>query len=126
MTNAIAAHASPVSTVLTQAVAQIAQRLELTNKELGLIIGISQPSASRLLRGHYFLPEGSKEWEMSALLVRLYRGLYSIVGNSDELARTWLNSENTAFAGQMPHRAIQRVDGLVFACEYVDAHRAPL
>jgi len=109
--------------VLTQAVAETARRLELGSSALKSVIGTSQPTASRLLNGKYALSEGSKEWELSAHFVRLYRSLSSLVGN-DELARAWLNSPNQAFDGQHPTEVIKRIDGLLHACEYLDAHRA--
>jgi hypothetical protein len=110
--------------VLTAAVAETARRLKLRSTELTAIIGISQPSASRLLNGRYQLPEGGKPWELGAHLVRLYRSLHSLVGGDDELARTWLRSANAAFGNRVPLDVIRTVDGLVHACDYVDAHRA--
>jgi hypothetical protein len=68
--------------------------------------------------------ENSKEWELSALFVRLYRGLFLIVGNNNQLSKNWLRSLNRAFADQQAIAAIKSVQGLVYACEYVDAHRA--
>lgn len=112
------------SRVLTSAVAQTAQRLEIGPSHLARVIGVSQPVASRLLNGRYAIKESTKEWELSALFVRLYRGLFSIVGNSDELAKDWLRSPNRAFGEQAPIETIKSVQGLVHACEYVDAHRA--
>ncbi|MCL4744042.1 MAG: DUF2384 domain-containing protein [Burkholderiaceae bacterium] len=123
-------HASSVETarsrsaVLGGALAQTARRIGVGPTELGRIIGVSQPTASRLLAGNYALKEGSKEWELAALLVRLYRGLFAIVGDSDQLAKDWLGSANRAFGGKPPIEAIRSVQGLVHACEYVDAHRA--
>jgi hypothetical protein len=110
--------------VLTQAVKEVAHRLELKSAELGNVIGTSQPTASRLVNGKYLLAEGSKEWELSAHLVRLYRSLSSMVDGDDNLARTWLRSPNRSFGERLPAEAIKRVDGLLHACEYLDAHRA--
>jgi hypothetical protein len=110
--------------VLTQAVAETTRRLKLRTTELTGIIGISQPSASRLLHGKFTLAEGGKPWELGTHLVRLYRSLASMVGGDDELARTWLKSVNQAFGGRTPLEAIRTVEGLVHACDYVDAHRA--
>lgn len=112
------------SRVLSAAVAEAARRLELGSTDLKHIIGTSQPSASRLLRGIYALRAGSKEWELAAHLVRLYRSLSSLVGGDDELARRWLKSANKAFGGDTPMQTIKRVDGLLHACEYLDVHRA--
>lgn len=122
----VAAVADERSRVLTAAVAETARQLDIGPSDLARIIGVSQPSASRLLGGLFFIKDGTKEWELAALFIRLYRGLYSIVGNSDPLARAWLKSENRIFGGQLPLDAIKKTQGLVHACDYVDAHRATL
>lgn len=110
--------------VLSMATVNAATRLELTTSDLERILGISQASASRLMRGGFLLKEKSKPWEMALLLVRLYRGLASIVGNDDVLAGKWLRSPNRAFDNALPYDRIQSAIGLVAACDYVDAHRA--
>ncbi len=110
--------------VLTQAVVEAARRLAIGPSDIAEVIGKSQPTASRLLSGKYLLADGKKEWELSAHFVRLYRSLSSVVGGNDELAREWLNSPNRAFDGQMPMAVIKRVEGLIHACEYLDARRA--
>lgn len=112
------------SRVLTGALAETARRLKLRSTELTAIVGISQPTASRLLNGKFLLAEGSKPWELAAHFVRLYRSLFSLVGGDDELAQAWLRSANAAFAGRPPLEVIRTVDGLVHACDYLDAHRA--
>lgn len=110
--------------VLTQALAEAVRRLGLKSTQLKTIIGTSQPTASRLLNGKYTLVADSKSWELGAHLVRLYRSLSAMVGGDDALARDWLNSANDAFDGRSPLLVIQRVDGLVHACDYLDAYRA--
>lgn len=114
------------SSVLTQAVAETAKHLGIGSTDLAPIIGISQPSASKLMNGKFTIKEGTTTWQLSALLVRLYRGLFSIVGNSDELAREWLISRNRAFNDRIPLEEIKTILGLVAACDYIDAHRAPV
>jgi len=110
--------------VLTAAVAETARRLKLKTTELTAIIGVSQATASRLLNGKYQLATTGKSWELGAHLVRLYRSLSSMVGGNDELAQAWLRSSNQAFGGRVPLDEIRSVEGLVHACDYVDAHRA--
>jgi hypothetical protein len=112
------------SRVLSTAVIEAARRLQLGSTDLNAIIGTSQPSASRLLNGKYFIPEGSKTWELSAHFVRLYRSVSSLVGGDDDLARSWLKSANQAFDNRQPLDVVKRVDGLLHVCEYLDAHRA--
>ncbi|MDJ0926650.1 MAG: DUF2384 domain-containing protein [Gammaproteobacteria bacterium] len=110
--------------VLTRAVAEAARRLGLKSTRLKAILGVSQPTASRLLNGKFTLAPGTKTWELAAQLVRLYRSLSSLVGGEDELARAWLTSPNRAFDGREPLAMIVSVEGLVHVCDYVDAHRA--
>ena len=112
------------SRVLSTAVVEAARRLGLGSTDLTAIIGTSQPSASRLLNGKYFIPEGSKTWELSAHFIRLYRSVSSLVGGNDELARSWLKSGNQAFDNRHPLEVVKRVDSLLHVCEYLDAHRA--
>ena len=114
------------SVVLSNAVAETAKRLDIGPSDLAAIIGISQSSASRMLAaGGFRLKDGTPEWQLSALLIRLYRGLFSIVGNNDALAKEWLSSANRAFDGRKPIDVIKNnIVGLVSACDYVDAHRA--
>ncbi len=116
--------ASQRQRVLTQAVVEASHRLELGSTDIWGVIGTSQPTASRLLNGKTWLREGTKEWELGAHFVRLYRSLSSLVGGNDELARAWLKTPNRAFDDQLPLAAIKRIDGLLHACEYLDAHRA--
>jgi uncharacterized protein (DUF2384 family) len=110
--------------VLTSAVAEAARRLRIGPTEVGRIIGISQPTASRMLHGKYLLKDTAKEWELAAHLVRIYRSLFSLVGGDDALARSWLHSPNKAFAGAEPISLLARVDGLLRVSEYLDAHRS--
>ncbi|HJV24706.1 MAG TPA: antitoxin Xre/MbcA/ParS toxin-binding domain-containing protein [Aromatoleum sp.] len=112
------------ASVLRQAVSEAAKRLQIGPTDLGQIIGVSQPTASRLLKGEYDLRASTKEWELSAFVVRLYRSLFSLVGGDDSLARGWLHAPNRAFPGQRPIDLIKRVDGLIHVCEYLDAYRA--
>jgi len=110
--------------VLTKALGEVARRLHIGPTEMGAIIGVSQATASRILKGQYQLRESAKEWELSAHLVRLYRSLFAMVGGDDVLAQSWLRSGNRAFADQAPIKLLPRVDGLIHVVEYLDAHRS--
>lgn len=125
MPQAVVANAQDRARILSHAVAEVARHLEINSTELGVIIGISQSSASRLMRDEISIRERTKEWELAALLVRLYRGLYSIVGSNNQLAKDWLKSRNSAFGNEIPLVVIKQASGLVHACDYIDAHRAP-
>ena len=107
MPQALAAAASNTGRVLTQALVETADRLSVGPSELKAIIGVSQPTASRLLHGAYELTPGSKPFELAAHLVRLYRSLSAMVGGDDALAGRWLRSANLAFRKRPADRGHQ-------------------
>lgn len=111
--------------VLTKAVLRTAERLGVNNADIGRVLGISASSVSRMTAGTYVLSLTGKEFELAALLVRLYRGLDAIVGGDDEAGRSWLRTANTAVGG-VPLAMIQTVAGLNRVLMYVDAQRARL
>ncbi|MDR3461160.1 MAG: MbcA/ParS/Xre antitoxin family protein [Beijerinckiaceae bacterium] len=107
--------------VVGKAVLKAAGYLGINNRILSKIIGISEPSVSRLANGTFTLSE--KPFELSVLLIRLYRSLDAIVGGDHEVARSWLRNRNTALAG-VPIELIQRISGLTDVIAYLDARRA--
>ncbi len=109
------------SSVLTQAVARAAERLDISRALLAKILGVSPPTVTRLYSGEYKLDERRKEWEFALLFVRVFRSLDSIVGN-EQTARQWLNSENRGLNGR-PVDLIRQTEGLVRVVHYLDASR---
>ena len=78
------------SRVLSTAVVEAARRLGLGSTDLNALIGTSQPSASRLLNGKYFIPEGSKTWELlrgSRVPALLLRSLPDLIAVTEENLR---------------------------------------
>jgi uncharacterized protein (DUF2384 family) len=115
---------SPVEGVaLTKATIRAADKLGLTNRTLSAIIGLSEPTISRMSSGQRPLERGSKPFELSILFVRLYRSLDAIVSGDENVAREWLDNPNIALGGK-PVNLIQTVGGLVNVIEYLDARRA--
>ena len=109
------------SSVLTKAVARAAERLNISRALLAKILGVSPPTVTRLYSGDYKLDERRKEWEFALLFVRVFRSLYSIVGN-EQTARQWLNSDNRGLNGR-PVDLIRQTEGLVRVVHYLDASR---
>ena len=68
--------------VLSKALCNLAKFYSLTGKDLSKIIGISEPSASRLGQGKKLISPHTKEGEMALLLLRIYRSLNDMVGNN--------------------------------------------
>jgi hypothetical protein len=109
--------------VLAKAVLRAADRLGLTARVLGAVVGLSEPTVSRLKRGEFTLDRGTKPFELAVLFVRLYRSLDAIVGGDFTVVKAWLRNDNTALGGK-PIDKIQTVPGLVDVIAYLDARRA--
>ena len=111
------------SAVVGKAVARAANLLGLTNAVLARTIGISEATAARLRAGTYALAPGTKPYELSLLLIRLFRSLDAVMGGDETSLRSWMASENRALGG-VPRDLVQTAAGLVAAVDYVDAARA--
>lgn len=112
-------------TVLTKAVIRAAERLGLSARALAAATGLSEATVSRMRRGRYVLEDGSKPFELAALLVRVFRSLDAIAGGEDEVVRAWMRNPNAALGGA-PMERIVTVSGLVDVVAYLDARRAVL
>ena len=109
--------------VLTKATLRAAALLGLSNTVVARILGVSEAQVSRMARGERQLEIGTKPAELATLLVRVYRSLDALVGNSEQHRQAWMSSFNRAFQGA-PREEIQRVEGLVRVVNYLDAARA--
>lgn len=111
------------SKVVTKATLRAAERLRITNAALAKIIGLSEPTISRMCKGAYLLPPESKNFELAVLFVRFYRSLDGIIGGDDSVAADWLKNKNTVLDG-VPLELIQSISGLTNVTEYLDSRRA--
>lgn len=110
--------------VLAKATARATDLLGLSGAALARIIGVSEPTASRIRKGEYPLDPGSKVGELSLLLVRVYRSLDALVGTDDQKRKDWMQGMNKSLGG-VPLKLIERPDGLVATLNYLDGMRAP-
>ena len=107
---------------MTKAVVRAARLLKFNQLLVARILGVSAPTASRMVSGSYVLSrDRPKEWEFGLLLVRLFRSLDAILG-SGQKAQAWLASQNLAL-GARPIDLIESAEGLVRVLHYLDAHR---
>ena len=120
----IAAPAVDPGLVLAKATARAAALLGLSGAALARVIGVSEPTVSRLLRGDRPLAPASKEGELAALLVRVFRSLDALVGGDDGKRLAWMGSANHALGG-VPRELVQTAEGLVGTLSYLDGLRAP-
>jgi transcriptional regulator with XRE-family HTH domain len=110
--------------VLAKAVGRAAALLGLSGAAVARIVGLSEPTVSRVLSGKLPLDPLSKEGELSLLLVRVYRSLDPLVGTDDQKRIAWMRGHNKALGG-VPIKLIERADGLVATLNYLDGMRAP-
>lgn len=109
--------------VLTKAALRAAEQLGLSNAELASVIGVSEPSVSRLKAHGRTINPDSKEGELALMLIRLFRSLDPLVGGDARKRTLWMESHNEALAGS-PVQLIRKADGLVRALSYLDGMRA--
>jgi hypothetical protein len=122
--SALAAPVRDQAAVLTKAVRAAAQRLGVRNRELAAILGASEASISRL-SGERTVRPGSREGELAALFIRLFRSLDALVGGDDEKARSWFHAANVHLGG-VPAARVRTIEGLVDVVHYLDAMRGKL
>jgi len=115
--------AADQAAVLTKATLRAASQLELTNKLLATVIGVSEATVSRMRSGDYTLQRGQKPFELAVLFVRLYRSLDAIVGGDNAVAGSWLKNHNSMLDAK-PIAILQTVPGLMNVIQYLDARRA--
>lgn len=109
------------SVIVAKAMVRAADRLEVQNRLLARIIGLSEATISRLRKGDYVLD--GKALELAIMFIRLYRSLDAVVGGDDAVAKAWLKNRNSALK-DTPLALIQTVSGLTDVLHYLDARRA--
>jgi len=109
--------------VVTKGVMRAAGRLELPNRALAAVLGVSEATVSRMGAGAYQLDPAGKPFELAVLFLRLFRSLDAIVGGDVAVARAWLRNINTAL-GAAPITLIESVAGLVHVVAYLDDRRS--
>jgi DNA-binding XRE family transcriptional regulator len=73
------------SAIVAKAALRAAERLDVTNKLLARIIGVSEATVSRMRRGDY--PLENKPFELAIMFIRLYRSLDAVIGGDDAVAK---------------------------------------
>ncbi len=111
------------ATALSAAIVRIAEFWSLNNAKLGVILGISAPTVSRLKRGATELDPASKSFEAGQFLLRLFRSLDALLGSDDVAVRSWLATPNLDL-GAKPIDKLDTIRGLIELCDYVDFYRA--
>jgi hypothetical protein len=92
---------------------------------LARVIGVSEPTVSRLKTGAAVLERDGKPFELSVLFVRLFRALDAVTGGDEAVARAWIVNPNLVF-DDAPINRIMSIAGLLDVIAYLDARRAIL
>jgi uncharacterized protein (DUF2384 family) len=111
--------------VLSKAAVRAAEFLDIPDRGLAKILGLSTASVSRMRRGEYVLSPETKPFEIAQLFVRLFRSLDAITGSDDTASRSWIRGHNTALNAK-PIELVKTLIGLITVLQYVDSRRAPL
>lgn len=109
--------------ILSEAVVRVAGCWQLTNEQLGAILGLSPATASRLRSGGFQLDRSGKAFELGQYLIRLFRSLDALMGSDDRAAISWLKTANLDLGGR-PIDLIRSIRGLGDVTDYVDDYRA--
>lgn len=111
--------------VLTKALLRLAEKMQLSRRELCAILGISEASASRLYDGARFIIPDSKEGELAALLLRIYRSLDTLFGGNEVQCCVWFRYHNHHLEA-IPADLVRSIQGMVKVASYLDAMRGKL
>lgn len=109
--------------VLTRAALRAAEILDVPQRTLADIIGVSPSTISRAANGGAPVDPATKAGELTRLWVRVFRSLDAIVGSNDAAARAWLNGANAAFGGAKPIDRLRSAEGLIHVLHYLDTAR---
>lgn len=112
------------SHVLAVALDKLKEQLDLSNDDLGKIIGIHRNTVTRLFKKGEIDPK-SKEGEFSLLLVRIYRSLFALNGGNTAAIKHWLTTNNRHIQG-IPLETMKTVLGLSRVVNYLDAIRGKI
>jgi transcriptional regulator with XRE-family HTH domain len=106
--------------VVSKAARNAAAELEMSQRELAGVLGVSAATISRAeSTGRAFQ---GKELELAGHFVRLYRSLDAIVGGDQQACRQWFRANN-AHLGGVPADLIRSIRGLLDVVRYLDAMR---
>ena len=121
----VTARTSPIAdgAIVTKAVVRAAARLELPNRVLARVLGVSEATVSRMGSGAYQLKRGDKPFEIALLFLRLFRSLDALAAGDERIAQAWLRNDNLALGG-VPAQLIESLGGMIHVVGYLDAQRA--
>lgn len=108
------------------AVRKSAALLGLNQHASANVLGVSEPTVSRVMHNQRPLDVSTHEGQCAILPVHAFLSLDALVGGSAERARLWFQEPNSGVGGQIPADRVQTVEGPVDVVHYLDAMRGKL
>ena len=103
--------------VLGKALFKAAGALGISKADAASIVGRERTGISR-----DGIDPKSKAGELALMFVRIYRGLYAVVGGDAENMQHWVSTPDKSF-GKAPREMMQTCEGLARVVMYIDAIR---
>ena len=64
------------------------ESLDLSGRDVAAVLGLSEPTVSRMRSDEFRLEEGSRAFELGAMFIPLFRSLDAITGGDGKVAQT--------------------------------------
>lgn len=108
--------------VLAKALNRAQQHMGVDNQVMASILGINRTTLTRHYQSQGLDPR-QNAGRLAAVVLRIYRAVFTLMGGDATNIRHWFDTRNQAFAGRTPVDAMQSIDGLVSVAQYCDAMR---
>lgn len=99
------------SRIVSTGLLQAASDLELSGKELGNIVGLSEATVSRLRNGKWTLQKDTKSYEIAMVFLHVHQRLKSVMGGNIDRMKDWLHARNEDL-GSSPLTLLNKLQGL--------------
>ena len=106
--------------LVSNSVINAADALGLGREQLADAIGVSISTVDCMKRG---TPSQGKAFELSLLVIRVYRSLFSILGGNNDAMQHWMATPNHHLNDEIPGELMRKADGLTRVLWYLDAMR---
>lgn len=98
-------------TILAKAFFNASEQLNLSQTQLAVILGISEPAINKL-RSECQIDPLSQQGERALSVIRLFKSLYDLSGGDRDWIQQFLNTKNRVTGG-IPLKQIETAHGLV-------------
>ncbi|WP_075185898.1 antitoxin Xre/MbcA/ParS toxin-binding domain-containing protein [Teredinibacter haidensis] len=120
------------SAIVANGLIEASRFLGITQDQLASAIGVSRATVARIKKSassnldDAALASNGKPFELSLLLIRVYRSLYSILGGNQQAMKHWMSTPNLHLSNTKPVDLVQTALGLGQIIWYLDAMRGKI